>query len=332
MALFVCVPPALTPIAEALGFVIAPSQNALPADPAFVRRAWAQGTREAICEVRSAQELWALRPLALFAAAFGEPLRSGTLHTKLRAYGGLVASEWRTGQEGSLLFVHNPAETPLNGSVFPAFEERVLAPGETVIWAHDFPLGRSENYLGAYAGLVKSDATLLTAHLRPDPFPGARIFVLGKPGERHEVTLFNAGPGEAVEVVFGESPAVFPVGVSQVVTVPESLASQLWLVEETTWLGPHWELTHIGEVHAHTNLKTAIIGGDSEPRSAQLIFEGEAPESVWLNGVPIFCQDITLLPGENLLCVRGEHGPAFIIPDGGCFQVALTEWHTQSSQ
>jgi hypothetical protein len=335
MPLFVCVPPALFSLADALGLARRDSATLASASPIAVRRAWAQGAREVVCRVETVTELWALRPLALFAAAFGEPLRSGTFHEGLRAYGGLVASEWRTKQQGALLLAHNPTDAPVMGSVFPAFDEREIAAGETLLWAHDFPLGPAENYLGAYAGLVKSDATLLTAHIRPDPFPGARVFVTGKPGEQREVSVFNAGPGEAVMIEFGETPAVFAVGVSQVVAVPEALVPHLWLLQDTTWLGPTWELTHAGALTAHTGLQETTILGDSEPRTAQLVFEGKSPESVWLNGVPVEGSEITLLPEENQVLVRGVHGPAFVIPDGACFQVELTEWQEappQSSQ
>ncbi|MBB6050464.1 hypothetical protein [Armatimonas rosea] len=327
MPLFVCVPPTLAPLADALGLARRDSATLVPASPTAVRRAWAQGAREVVCRVENAGELWALRPLALFAAAFGEPLRAGTFHEGLRAYGGLVASEWRTKQQGSLLLAHNPTDKAMVGSVFPAFDEREIAAEETLLWAHDFPLGPAENYLGAYAGLVKSDATLLTAQLRPDPFPGARVFVTGKPGEEREVSVFNAGPGEAALVAFGETPAVFAVGVSQVIAVPEALAPHLWLRENTTWLGPRWELTHAGALIGHTELQETTVLGDSEPRTAQLVFEGKSPESVWLNGVPVEGSELTLLPDQNQLIVRGEHGPAFVIPDGACFQVELTEWH-----
>lgn len=333
MPLFVCVPPALAPLADALGLVRRDTSPTAPtASSQAVRRAWAHGEREVICAATTAVELWELRPLALFLEAFGEPLRSGTFHDGLRAYGGLVASEWRTKQQGALLCAHNPTDCPLVGSVFPAFDGHELAPGETLLWAHDFPIGPSENYLGAYAGLVKSDFPLLTAHLRPDPFPGARLFVTGTPGERGEVTVFNAGPGEAVELVFGEQPAVFAAGVSQVVAVPEALASQLWVLESATWLGPSWELTLAGELVHHPTLQETIIHGDSEPRSARLVFEESSPTACWLNGVPVLDENITLLEGENHLLVNGEHGPAFVIPDGACFQVELTQWQAAPSQ
>lgn len=332
MSLSVFCSPELAPLAGALGFSLCSDLPSLSPSPKGVKQAWALGKQEVVCQVQTADQLWQLRPLALFVAAFGEPLRLGSFQEGLRAYGGLIASEWRTPQQGALLFVHNPTDSPLTGGVFPAFEERLVDAGETVIWAHDFPIGASENYLGAYAGLVKSEPSLLTAHIRPDPFPGARVFVLGKPGERGEVTLFNAGPGESVEITFGEMPAVFSVGVSQVVAVPEALAPHLWLLPETTWLGPHWELTHSGELIAHPSLQESTITGDNEPRTAQLVFEGKSPESVWLNGVPTVGNELLLLPGENTIRVRGEHGPAFVIPDGACFQVELTEWTTQSSQ
>ncbi|WP_309723529.1 hypothetical protein, partial [Armatimonas sp.] len=240
MSLLVSIPSSHAAHAQALGFALGSADETVAAHPAAVKRAWAQGAREVVCAVTTAEELWELRPLALFAAAFGEPLRSGAYNANLRAPEGFSASEWRTGQQGSLFFVTNTTDAPVTGSVFPAFADKTLAAGETVIWPHDFPLGRSENYLAAYAGLVKSEATLLTAHIRPDPFPGARIFVTGIPGERVEVAVFNAGPGEVVEVVFGESPAVFAAGVSQVIAVPEQLAPHLWLLETTTWIGPEW--------------------------------------------------------------------------------------------
>ncbi|WP_395094985.1 hypothetical protein [Armatimonas sp.] len=325
MPLSVDVPAELSEFAQLLGFSLGKHASPLPPHPRAVRRAWAEGARSAICAAPTAEALWQLRPLALFAAAFGEPLRSGTFHSGLRVRGGLIATEWRTAQKGALLFAHNPMEAPCVGSVFPAFDERTVAAGETLIWAHDFPLGPSENYLAAYAGLVKSDATLLTAHLRPDPFPGARFFVVGTPSERREVSVFNAGPGEVIEVVFSETPAVFAAGVSQVVAVPEALAPHLWILETATWLGPTWELSHAGEIiHHATGWRETVFVGDETPRSAQLQFEQNSPEVVWLNGIPVTGSDVLLLPSENHLLVRGAHGPAFIIPDGACFQVELT--------
>ena len=333
MSLLVSVSSALAMHARALGFSLGSAEETIAAHPAAVKLAWAQGAREVVCAVTTAKQLWELRPLALFAAALGEPLRSGTYHTHLRAPKGFSASEWRTGQQGSLFFVTNITEAPVMGSVFPAFADKTLAAGETVIWPHDFPLGLSENYLAAYAGLVKSEAPLLTAHIRPDPFPGARIFVTGIPGERAEVAVFNAGPGELVEVVFGELPAVFAAGVSQVIAVPEQLAPHLWLLESTTWIGPEWQLDHAGTLQRHlASPKEAMIGGDDEPRSAQLLFEGESPDAVWLNGIPITGSDVTLLPGENRLVVYGEHGPASLIPDGACYLMEITDWQPQSSQ
>ena len=333
MPLSVVVPAELGEFAQLLGFSLDKHTSPLPPYPRAARHAWAEGARSAICAAPTAEALWQLRPLALFAATFGEPLRSGTFHSGLRARGGLIVTEWRTAQQGALLFAHNPTDSPVIGSVFPAFEEREVAAGETVIWAHDFPLGLSENYLAAYAGLVKSDATLLTAHLRPDPFPGARIFVVGTPGERHEVSVFNAGPGEVIEVIFGEAPAVFATGVSQVVAVPEALAPQLWIQETATWLGPTWEISHAGALTQHaSDWRESVIVSDEIPRSAQLQFEENSPDAVWFNGVPVTGSGVLLLPGENHLVVRGAHGPAFLIPEGACFQVELTDWVSPPSR
>lgn len=334
MPLFVTVPPELLPLAQNLGFSLknAPTpQNAptpLPPTPQAVRRAWALGEREAVCLISHPDELWRLRPLALFAAAFGEPLRSGTFRGGLRASGGLVASEWHTPQNGAILLVHNPTTSPVTGGAFPAFEERTVAAGETVLWVHDLPLGRSETYLGAYAGLVKSELELLTAHLRPDPFPGARVFVTGKPGTCGEVTLFNAGPGESVTICCdADRPSVTSVGVSQVVFVPEALAARLWLLEDTTLLGARWSLTHSGELHeAFGAGRQTLLEGDSEPRAAQLLFDGPAPERVWVNQVPLNGTEVVLSPGPNTIAVQGEHGPAFVVPQGACYQVELTQW------
>ncbi|WP_309714653.1 hypothetical protein, partial [Armatimonas sp.] len=90
---------------------------------------------------------------------------------------------------------------------------------------------------------------------------------------------------------------------------------------------PEWQLSHAGTLQQQVAAKKeAVIGGGEEPRSAQLHFEGESPDAVWLNGVPVSHSDITLLPGENRLVVYGEHGPASLIPDGACYLMEITQW------
>ena len=162
-----------------------------------------------------------LRRVTLWASTFAEILRTGTHRSDVPARGGLRVTETSTRERGSIIFVENPdEEKTVTGSVFPYLPEITLGPREIFAWVHDTPLGASPNYLAAYAGLVKSDARILTAHIRPDPFEGVRLYVYGNRGETREVVLFHgADRGQGVNVTFADTPQVYPVGPSQIVAL-----------------------------------------------------------------------------------------------------------------
>ncbi len=158
-------------------------------------------------------------------------MTTGELRRALPAEGGLRVSETRTPQRGAILWVDNPdEETARTGSVPPYLPEVTLAPRTLLPWVHDAPIGASDRYLSAYAGLVKSDARVLHAHVLPDPYEGARVYVYGAPGERAEVVLFNGGErARAAQVVFAPTPRVTFVGPSQVVALSTEHAGRTWI-------------------------------------------------------------------------------------------------------
>lgn len=360
------VPASLADRARRAGFPLSHASVTTPATPDGVLSAWADGQRAVVCALETPEELLALRPLALFVQCFGAILTDGT-HTPRPATGGLRAALWQTRQRGSLMLIDNPTDTTCTGCVFPAVESLTLPPGGTFAWLHDAPIGPAQTYLGAYAGLVKSDATVVFAHIRPDPFEGVRVFVTAPVGTQKELVLFNAGPGEAHTLSFTESPCLMPARPSQLIALPPELAQRLWVSADgqQTWIGaedvlddgrvvagpyPLWSLdaagtltqVEVGEDAALSDTPgwwVAQIGGDDEPRTAQLHFEGALPEAVWLNGERLTGTELTLTPGANRLVVRQtapqSFGPVTLTLDGACFLLELTQWRfweDQSSQ
>jgi hypothetical protein len=186
-------------------------------------------------------EKWrACRRVALFAQTFKEILLTGKRHGGNKATDGLRVRDISTRERGSILFVDNPDQTKtVTGSVLPYLPEITLGPRECFAYVHDVPIAQrvvgqqsqatatQPSYLSAYAGLVKSDAPVLTAHLRPDPYAGARVYVYGNIGETREVVLFYGGGwGEGVQVTFAPEPQVYEVGPSQVVALSHDLAGR----------------------------------------------------------------------------------------------------------
>jgi hypothetical protein len=168
------------------------------------------------------------RRLRLFAHTFATILQTGTTRS-VPATSGLVATERHTKERGAIVFVTNPTSETVTGSVFPALPEITLAPFETFAFVHDTPIGNSGRYLDAYAGIVKSEASVLTAHIRSDPHPGARVYVYAPIGTMREVVLFNAGErGQGATLSFTEVPQIIPVGISQIVALPDTLADCVW--------------------------------------------------------------------------------------------------------
>ena len=190
-----------------------------------------------ISETGRLTEKWrACRRVALWAQTFREILTTGTHRREIKALGNLRVSETATRERGSIVFVDNPdRESPATGGVFPYLPEVTLAPRSLFAYVHDAPIGASSRYLSAYVGLVKSDAQVLTAHLMPDPQPGARVYVYGEPGETREVVLFNGyGNGEGVFVTFMDAPQVYACGFSQIIALPSALAGRVFLAEDET--------------------------------------------------------------------------------------------------
>ena len=344
--------------AHRAGFLLTTALATTTATPAAVLRAWAQGSREVICTVETVEQLLALRPLALFAVTFGEIIRTGSFRELPLTTGGLRATAWDTRQQGGLILIENPTAETCQGSVFPAVEELTLSPHGIVAWLHDTPIGASSHYLAAYAGLVKSEAQVLTAQIRPDPFEGIRLFVFAPVGAQRELVLFNAGPGEAVSLSFTEVPQVVSVAPSQVICVPEGLEGRVWLGEgdAPTWIGPDdvtdggavemgphrlWELSSAGvltEIFFGTETDqltragwyAAQIDGGGEPILVQINFEWEVPLTFWLNGERISGKELRLLPGDNRLVIHLSEatpmGQVTLLPEGACYLLELTRW------
>ena len=175
----------------------------------------------------------AARRVAWWARTFREILTTGERRSGIRATDGLRASETRTPQRGGILFVDNPdPERTVTGSVAPYLPEVTLGPRTLLPWVHDVPLGPADRYLSAYAGLVKSDARVLHAHVLPDPHEGSRVYVYGAPGERAEVVLWSGGErGQAAHVTFATTPQVAFAGPSQVVALSTQHAGRVWIAE-----------------------------------------------------------------------------------------------------
>ncbi len=190
-----------------------------------------------ISETGRLTEKWrASKRVALWAKTWKHILLHGENKRGLKGSDGLRVSETATKQNGGIVFVDNPdKENAVTGHVAPYLPEVRLRPRELFPYVHDAPIGdpvEGGNYLASYVGLVKSDAPVLTAHIRPHPFEGARVYVYGDPGETKEVVLFHgAERGQALEVAFTDAPLVYPVGPSQIVALPAELAGRTFFVE-----------------------------------------------------------------------------------------------------
>lgn len=188
-----------------------------------------------ISETGRLTDKWrASRRVALFAQTFKEILLTGEHRRGLPTFGDerLRVSETRTPQRGGILWLDNPdKEATITGAVPPYVSEVTLGPRQLLPWVHDVPIGPASKYLSAYAGLVKSDARVLAAHVLPDPFEGARVYVYGEPGTSAEVVLFFGGErGQAVTVQFdAQAPQLYTAGPSQIVALPTELAGRTWI-------------------------------------------------------------------------------------------------------
>lgn len=188
-----------------------------------------------ISETGRLTDKWrASRRVALFAQTFKEILLTGEHRRGLPTFGDerLRVHETKTAQQGGILWLDNPdKDETITGAVPPYVSEVTLAPRTLLPWVHDVPIGAANKYLSAYAGLVKSDAFVLAAHVLPDPFEGARVYVCGTPGDTREVVLFNGNErGQAVSVTFdADAPRLFTAGPSQIVALSTEMAGRLWL-------------------------------------------------------------------------------------------------------
>lgn len=284
-----------------------------------------------------------LRRTRLFLETVGQALSGGEFVPRLPATNGLSASEWRTRQQGSVAFVQNPTDAPVTGGVFPGLSEITLEPGDVFPWVHDFPIGPSATYLSAYAGLVKCDARLLTAHIRPDPFVGARVFVWGTPGTTRTVVLFGSKGGEETAVTFSGVPQVYEAAESQVVAVPESLADEVYPPADPqgslapTTIGPDWLLWPDGTLEKPSEWPEAktlsgwLWTSVTIPSETGARLDGVSGE-LWVNGVPTKPDDLTLAAGENSLLLHVEtplNDAPLLIPDGACYLLELSAWRSR---
>lgn len=259
----------------------------------------------------------------LLLATLAPVLREGTFRERVPATGGLVATEWHTRERGAAVFVENPTDQPLRGSVFPALPEVALAPGEVFVWVHDFPIGPAATYLSAYAGLVKSDAHLLHAAIRPDPHPGAVVLVHGTPGETRHVVLFFSGRGQEVPVTFSDSPRITLVDSCLVVAVSTEQAGEARIAPDGTLRFGSWEVSPEGVLHQWKRARVRI------PAETSARLDPE-PAALRVNGADARPGDFDLPGGESwieaLWPADGIPLAPLLIPDGACYLMELTDW------
>lgn len=303
-----------------------------PLDDSYWLRPLARGERDLAPDSPQRLQLFfnALSPLFSETAEFS---------TRVPALGGLQATTWRTREQGSVLFIENPTDKVITGAVFPSISSITLEPGQIVARVHDLPIGPADRYLSAYAGLVACEATFLTAHIRPDPYIGARIFVRGAIGESAKLVLFGGGRGEETRITFGEHPEVHSIAESQVVAVPDSLADTLYLPElpQTselpTLLEKEWILWPDGTLEQPALWPEGMDSGWlwtrlTIPSETGARLDGISGE-LWLNGARANPVDLTLPAGESTLLVHTDTTPdaPLLIPDGACYLLDLHQWH-----
>jgi len=181
---------------------------------------------------------FAARRVALWATTWAHILLNGERKTGLKASRGLAVSETVTAQNGGIVFVENPSLTEtIEGYVPPFLPEVTLAPRQVFAYVHDAPVGEpvaGGKFLASYVGLVKSDARVLAAQIRPMPYEGARIYVFGNPGETGEVVLFHGSErGTAVLVTFADIPQVYDAAPpSQIVALSTDHAGRTFFPDD----------------------------------------------------------------------------------------------------
>ncbi|MGC4046862.1 MAG: hypothetical protein QM758_23960 [Armatimonas sp.] len=274
------------------------------------------------------------------------PLFSETAEfvARVPAIGGLQATAWRTREHGSVVFIENPTENRITGAVFPAIASITLEPGQVVARVHDLPIGPTDRYLSAYAGLVACEASFLTAHIRPDPYIGARIFVRGAVEEKAKLVLFGGGRGEEIIISFTEQPAIYNIAESQIVAIPDILADTLYLPENPqssdtpTLIGKEWLLWPDGTLEQPADWPEGMGAGWlwtrlSIPAETGACIDG-IQGSLWLNGAPADPADLALPAGESTLLVHTDTSlnTPLLVPDGACYLLDLHEWHQRPLQ
>ena len=314
-----------------------------------------------------AEERFAARRVAHFMTTWRHILESGTLRTGLKASPGLVVSEVGTKENGAIVFVQNPSETDtVSGYVPPFLPEITLKPRTIFAYVHDAPIGEpvpGGKFLASYVGLVKSDAHVLAAHIRPAPFEGARLYVYGEPGETREVVLFHGSErGQGVQVTFADAPQVIEnAAPSQIIALSTFHAGRTFfpaddaapviiggddLDEPRTGftlaadgmlaaIAPETRLL-LPQTVAQPGVYVAVLTTD-DAISGTLSFDSDAVVGdVFVNdalvppiapGAPTFA--VELVAGGNTIAATlgtGAVSGVTLLVDGACYVVNVAEW------
>lgn len=247
--------------------------------------------------------------------------------TPCRTIGGLQAVRFDIRQSGCIYVVWNPADTVTSGGIIPSFHELTLAPQEGRIFTTDEPIGPSESLLGAYSGLVKSTATVISAAIRPDPYPGACVVIGGRTGDTHDVVMFHRAGGEASTISIENTPTVHIIADNLVVAVPDHL--RRYMVTPSGITAGSYFVDAAGEISTWMNTEITATGeltGRLDP----------VPLDVIINNYPAQrADDITLVKGLNSLRVRypGTTPPenTLFLPDAACWCGELAPWRIESA-
>jgi len=293
-----------------------------PSEEMAILRAIAQGHRGVCFEEPSPEHAPGVRRATLVLQTLAEILATGTFQPRIPTFGGIEATEWSTKERGSVRFLSNPTSEPLTGGAFPAPSQCFLEPGQVLPWLHDFPIGPAGNYLSAYAGLVKSDAAVLHAGIRPDPHPGAMVVVHAAPGTSAEVVLFHTGGGRSLTIHFTDYPAVEHVDSCVVIALPTALAGETTIAADGVLSCGPWTISHDGSIHRwrSTTIDTRL------PGSFRI---DPIPVMLRVDGKPVNPEDFDLDRGSHrleLMLPNEVTQPPLLIQDGACHVVELHEW------
>ncbi|MFM7320044.1 MAG: hypothetical protein ACKO5K_00790 [Armatimonadota bacterium] len=258
-----------------------------------------------------------------------ELLERGTHSSSVPATDGLAASSWSIRERGTAIFVTNPTDRTVVGSVFPAIPSIEVAPGHTKVVLLDLAIGPSTNYLSAYAGLVKATVPVLHVDIRPDPHPGARVVICGVPGERTEIVLFHSGRGNAVAVTFEDHPTVIEVDSCLVVAWPDALVPGLCFETDGSVTSGGWRVEADGRVHRWWSAQI-VAPADA---SAHL---DPAPALLWIEGRTVDPRDFELVAGPLRFHAAwpgtAEPADVLLLPDGACWALGIDAWSAESEE